>query len=92
MVYAFVLVAFIKLLFMTDSPRLVAGLYTAMAGIGAIVAIAAGEVSVPLALLRLALCGTIAFAYFWSLLRMKPWTGTWWAVVIGGALLVAVVG
>lgn len=91
MLYAFVLVAFVKLLFATDSPRLVAGLYTAVAGVGAIVGVAGGEVSIPAAVLGLALSGVIAFAYFWSLLRLKPWTGGWWAVLVGGALLMAVV-
>ncbi len=91
MLHALVLVAFIKLLFITDSPRLVAGLYIAIAGTGAIVGVAGGEVSILAALLGLVLSGAIAFVYFWSLLRLKPWTGTWWAVVVGGALLVAVI-
>lgn len=89
--YAFVLVAFIKLLFVTDSPRLVAGIYAAMAGVGAVVAVAAGWASLPAALLYVALRGGIAFAYFWSLLRLKPWTGVWWAVVLGGALIMGIV-
>ena len=91
MLFAFVLAAFIKLLFITDSPRCVAGLYTAAVGIWAIVAVAGGAVSVPAALLGLVLSGAIAFAYFWSLLRLRLWTGAWWAVVVAGALLMAFV-
>ncbi|MEN6424479.1 MAG: hypothetical protein ABFE13_03890 [Phycisphaerales bacterium] len=88
MVSALVLTAFIKLLFITDCSRFVAGLYTGMMGIGAIVGVIAGWVSVPAAVLAVALKGALSFAYFWSLLRLTPWTGTWWIVVVVGALLV----
>jgi len=91
MLYAFVLAAFVKLLLLTESPRFEAGLYTAVVAIGAVVAVAAGEVSVAAALLGLVLSGAFAFAYFWSLLRLKPGTGTWWGVLVGGALLAAIV-
>ncbi|MEN6578626.1 MAG: hypothetical protein ABFD90_19930 [Phycisphaerales bacterium] len=87
MVSALVLTAFIKLLFITDSSRFVAGPYIGMMGIGAIVGVIAGWVSVPAAVLGVALKGALSFAYFWSLLRLKPWTAAWWSVVVGGALL-----
>lgn len=89
---AFVLVAFIKLLFVTGSLRFVTGLYAAVVGVAAIAAVAAGSSSVPSALFHAVLCGAIAFAYFWSLLRVEPWTGTWWAVVLVGALAVVAIG
>lgn len=92
MLAAFVLVAFIKLLFITGSPRVVAGLYAAVAGVVAIASVASGSVSVPDAVLGVALCSAIAFGYFWSLLRVEPWTGTWWAVVVAGALIMVVIG
>lgn len=91
MLSAFVLVAFIKLLFVTDSPNFLAGLYTVVVGIGAVVAMATGGTSIPIALLGTALAGAIAFAYFWSLLCLPPWTGTWWAVVVVGALVMAII-
>lgn len=89
MVHALVLVAFIKLLFLTDSPRFVAGLYTALAGAGAILAVAGGEVSVCGALFGVVLCGALSFAYFWSLLRVEPGSAAWWAVVLIGATVMA---
>jgi len=92
MLTALVLVAFIKLLFITSSPRAVTGLYATVAGVIAIVSAASGTTSVPAALLGLALCSAIAFAYFWSLLHVEPWTGTWWAVVVVGALIMVAIG
>jgi len=89
---AFVLVAFIKLLFITGSHRTVTGLYAAVAGVIAIVSVASGTTSVPAALLGVVLCSAIAFAYFWSLLHVEPWTGMWWAVVVIGALIMVVIG
>jgi hypothetical protein len=86
----FLLVAFIKLLFVTDSPRFVAGLYTAILGIGVIWAVAEGQMNVSVALLAIVLRGAIAFGYFWGLHRLKPWTSVWWAVVVGGALLMMI--
>lgn len=91
MVYAFVLAAFIKLLLITESPWLCAGLYTGLAAIGAVIAVLEGGTSVFRALLTVALAGGVAYAYFWSLSRIERGTGTWWAVLLAGPLITAII-
>jgi hypothetical protein len=91
MVYAFVLAAFVKLLLVTESPWLCAGLYAGLAAIGAVIAVLEGGTNVPAALLTLALVSGVACAYFWSLSRIERGTGTWWAVLLAGAVIMAIV-
>jgi hypothetical protein len=91
MVYAFVLAAFVKLLLVTESPRLCAGLYTGLAAVSAVIAVLEGGTSVFRALLTVALAGGVAYAYFWSLSRIERGTGTWWAVLLAGPLITAII-
>lgn len=89
--YAFLLLAFIKLLFLTESPRMVAGLYTALLAVGVLIGTFGGSIAWPTALFRVALGGILTFGYFSCLLRANRWTGQWWAIAVGGAVLMAIV-
>jgi hypothetical protein len=87
MLNALVLVAFIKLLFVTDSPRLCAGIYTGMVALWAVIDIAAGEIHIGVAVFGLILAGGLSWVYFSMLRRLHPWTGAWWAVALGGPVV-----
>jgi hypothetical protein len=88
---AVVLVAFIMLLFATDSPRFCAGVYTGLAALGAVLEIVMGDVHIVAGILDVMLAGVLSWGYFTALHRMNPWTGAWWAVAVGGPILAGVV-
>ncbi len=92
MLGALVLVAFVKLLFATDSSRFCAGVYTVLAAIDEIIRIVAGDVHVVVGGLGVVFAGAWSWAYFSVLHRVDPWTEAWWAVAIGGSILAGLIG
>lgn len=85
---AIVLAALVKLLVETENPLLCALFYTALALIGALLALTTGTVSVFGIVLSLIAAFALSLAYFWILNRLEPVTPVWWVVLIGGPAVV----
>jgi hypothetical protein len=88
---AFILVAFIKLLLVTRSPGLCTGLYTAAAVVTMLISLAGGNTTLIGGVLYVLAGGLLAWAYFLSLERIDPWTGTWWTIAVSGPFIITLV-
>ena len=84
--YPFFVAALIKILMVTENPKICAGLATLTMLVFSGFNYLSGEVPFYKAFLPVLIVLPVSYAYFWMLNRFEMASGPWWFVLLVGAL------